>query len=112
MTTCETVSGSAGLRVESGVGSRSMIAAKVCALGSVPLPGRRMSPRTAGLLAAVVTPYYKLRGYRPPLVRDQVRSLARHWNFDDSKARRELDWHPRTLDEGLPPTVEFIQAGP
>jgi nucleoside-diphosphate-sugar epimerase len=37
-------------------------------------------------------------------------SLERHWAFDDSRARRELDWHPRGLDKGLPPTVEFLKA--
>ena len=88
------------------------IATKTCALGDVPVPRRRLSPRVAGWLAALATPYFKLRGFRPPLVPDQLRSLARHWNFDDSKARRDLDWHPRSLDEGLPPTVDFIRARP
>ena len=84
------------------------IATRTCELGGVAVPRRRMSARTAGFLTALMTPYYRLRGFRPPLLRDQVRSLGRHWNFDDSKARRELDWHPRSLEAGLPSTVEFI----
>ncbi len=83
---------------------------KVCGLGGVRTPRLRLSPGVAGLLALATAPLYRLRGRRSPLVRDQIRSLSRDWIFDDAKARRELDWSPRTLDEGLPPTVEYILA--
>jgi nucleoside-diphosphate-sugar epimerase len=56
-------------------------------------------------------PLYRLRGRRPPFSTEQLNSLERHWAFDDSRARAELDWHPRGLDEGLPPTVELLRAG-
>jgi nucleoside-diphosphate-sugar epimerase len=39
-----------------------------------------------------------------------VRSIERHWRFDDSRARRELGWRARGLETGLPPTVEFLLA--
>jgi nucleoside-diphosphate-sugar epimerase len=42
------------------------------------------------------------------LAREQLRSLARDWVFDDTRARQELDWHPRSLAEGIPPTVRFL----
>lgn len=42
---------------------------------------------------------------------DQLASLSRHWAFDDSRARRELGWEPRGLDEGLPPTLALLRAG-
>lgn len=58
----------------------------------------------------LATPYYRLRGWRPPASADQLDSLARHWAFDDRRARSELDWQPRGLDDGLPPTVEHLVA--
>lgn len=83
---------------------------RVCRIGGVrpprltlPLPVIR-----AGL--GIMTPLYKMRGRRPPFSSEQLNSLERHWAFDDSRARRELDWHPRGLDEGLPPTVEFLKT--
>jgi nucleoside-diphosphate-sugar epimerase len=56
------------------------------------------------------SPVFKLRGRRPPIAPEQLQSLSRHWAFDDTRARTELGWAPRTLDEGLPPTVEFLRA--
>ena len=77
-------------------------------LGGVkpPLP----LPLAAGrLLAGLTAPLYRLRGRRAPLSGDQLRSLSRHWRFDDARARAELEWRPRVLDEGLPPTVEYLR---
>jgi nucleoside-diphosphate-sugar epimerase len=70
---------------------------------SLPLPVAR-----ALMLASI--PVFKLRGRRPPIAPEQLRSLSRHWAFDDTRARTELGWTARTLDEGLPPTVEFLLA--
>jgi nucleoside-diphosphate-sugar epimerase len=44
----------------------------------------------------------------PPVSVASLGSLDRHWAFDDSRARRELGWSPRGLDEGLPPTVAYL----
>jgi nucleoside-diphosphate-sugar epimerase len=86
------------------------VVGKVCQLGGVAPPRLRLSPlvaqpalQLARLLAALV-------GRELPFVPDQIASLARHWNFDDSKARRELGWTRRGLDEGLPPTVEYLRG--
>jgi nucleoside-diphosphate-sugar epimerase len=54
----------------------------------------------------------RLVGRRPPIPPRQIASLARHWAFDDTRARTELGWQPRTLAEGLPPTVEFLLRPP
>ncbi len=86
------------------------VVGKACELGRVRPPRLKLSPGMAGLLGAATAPLYRLRGRRSPLVRDQIRSLARHWSFDDAKARGELGWSPRSLDEGLPPTVEYLLA--
>lgn len=70
---------------------------------SLPIPVAR-----ALMLASI--PVFKLRGRRPPIAPEQLQSLSRHWAFDDTRARTELGWTARTLDEGLPPTVEFLLA--
>jgi nucleoside-diphosphate-sugar epimerase len=70
---------------------------------TLPLPVAR-----ALMLASI--PVFKLHGRRPPIAPEQLQSLSRHWAFDDTRARTELGWAPRTLDEGLPPTVEFLRA--
>jgi farnesol dehydrogenase len=83
---------------------------RVCALGGVKAPRRDLPLGLARLGLALSAPLYRLRGRRPPFSSEQLNSLERHWAFDDSRARAELDWHPRSLDEGLPPTVEFLKT--
>jgi hypothetical protein len=61
-------------------------------------------------LMTALEPLYRLRGKRQPVSKQHLRSLQRHWCFDDSFARQELDWLPRGLDEGLPPTIEFLRS--
>lgn len=68
---------------------------------SLPLPVARVAGRVAGWAA-------KLRGRRPPFHPEQLASLSCHWNYDDSRAREELGWRPRGLDEGLPETVAYL----
>ncbi|HKI03848.1 MAG TPA: NAD-dependent epimerase/dehydratase family protein [Thermoanaerobaculia bacterium] len=83
---------------------------RVCALGGVKAPRLNLPVGAARLGLALSSPVYKLRGFRPPFSSEQLNSLASHWAFDDARARTELDWHPRGLDEGLPPTVEFLKT--
>ena len=70
---------------------------------ALPLAAARPLAAAAGLAA-------RLRGRRPPFDREHLASLERHWAYDDSRARRELDWRPRSLAEGLPGTVEYLLA--
>jgi len=81
---------------------------RVCQLGNVRPPLLTLPIPAARLLMTAALPWFKLRGRRPPVAPDQLDSLERHWAFDDTRARTELGWSPRTLDEGMPPTVEFI----
>ena len=83
---------------------------RVCALGGIQAPRLSLPVSAARLALALSTPYYRMRGFRSPFSSEQLNSLERHWAFDDSRARTELDWHPRSLDEGLPPTVEFLKT--
>jgi dihydroflavonol-4-reductase len=79
-------------------------------LGGVAPPRRKMPLPVAMALTRLTAPWYRLRGRRPPFHLDQLRSLTTHWRFDDARARSELDWRPRDLAEGLPPTVAYLQA--
>lgn len=83
---------------------------RVCALGGVKPPRLSLPIGAARAAMALAGPFYKMKGRRPPVSPDQLDNLARHWAFDDTRARTELDWTPRTLDEGLPPTVRHLQA--
>ena len=46
----------------------------------------------------------------PPMPAEQVDSLARHWAFDDRRAREELGFAPRGLREGLSQTLPLLRA--
>jgi nucleoside-diphosphate-sugar epimerase len=83
---------------------------RVCALGRVSPPRLTLPVGAARMALVLAGPLYKMRGRRPPIDISQLNSLERHWAFDDSRARTELGWTPRTLDEGLPPTVKYLQA--
>ncbi|HEX9942846.1 MAG TPA: NAD-dependent epimerase/dehydratase family protein [Thermoanaerobaculia bacterium] len=83
---------------------------RACRLGGVKPPRLSVPVSVARLGLVLSTPLFRLRDRRPPYSSGQLNSLERHWAFDDSRARAELDWHPRGLDEGLPPTVEFLQT--
>ncbi|MDH3744583.1 MAG: NAD-dependent epimerase/dehydratase family protein [Acidobacteriota bacterium] len=77
-------------------------------LAGVKPPRLALPVGVAKVMGWVTRPYFRLRGFRSPFVPEQLASVGRHWYFDDAKARRELDWSPRSLAEGLPETVEFL----
>jgi nucleoside-diphosphate-sugar epimerase len=83
---------------------------RVCALGGVKPPRLSLPIGVARVGMALAGPFYKMKGRRPPVAPDQLNNLERHWAFDDTRARVELDWTPRSLDEGLPPTVRHLQT--
>ncbi|MGB6002066.1 MAG: NAD-dependent epimerase/dehydratase family protein [Thermoanaerobaculia bacterium] len=87
------------------------LVSKVCSLAGVRPPRWRISVNGAEVLLLVMRAYFGLIGRRPPFSRQQLAGLRRHWNFDDSRAREELDWRPRGLDEGLPGTIDNLRAG-
>ncbi len=73
--------------------------------------GARSRSRRPGLPLRLAPPFYRLRGRRPPIPVEQLASLERHWAFDDARARAELDWRPRPLADGLPPTLDHLRVG-
>ena len=88
------------------------LADAVCAVAGIPPPRRELSPAFARVALTVAAPLMRLFGRRPPIPPRQLASLARHWAFDDTRARTELGWQPRGLAAGLPPTVSFLLAKP
>ncbi|HEX7185028.1 MAG TPA: NAD-dependent epimerase/dehydratase family protein [Thermoanaerobaculia bacterium] len=83
---------------------------RVCRLAGVRPPRLSLPVGVARAALAVSAPFFRLRGLRPPIPAEQLNSLERHWAFDDSRARTELGWTPRGLDEGLPPTVAMLAS--
>lgn len=86
------------------------VVTKVCALTGASVPRIQISAGMAWWLLTGMDALYKMRGKRQPVSKQHLKSLQRQWCFDDSLARQELDWHPRGLDEGLPPTIEFLKS--
>lgn len=72
-------------------------------------PRRELSVRTARFLFRVAGPWLKLAGRPLPMPLEQLDSLDRHWNFDDARARTELGWSPRGLEEGLAITIDYLR---
>lgn len=92
------------------IASVAEVAARIAAAGGAPVPRWRLPVGPAKLALALASPLYRLRGRRPPIPVEQLESLRRHWAFDDRRARTELDWQPRGLEAGLPPTLEHLRA--
>lgn len=84
------------------------LAEVVAGIADASPPRLRLPLALARLVGEVSRPWYRLRGRRSPFLPDYLRSLARHWVFDDAKARRELGWERRSLARGLPETVRYL----
>ncbi len=85
------------------------IAGWIHELGGAPPPRVHLPLGVARVATALTAPLFRLAGKRPPLPPEQLANLSRHWAFDDARAREELGWQPRSLAEGLPPTIEYIK---
>jgi dihydroflavonol-4-reductase len=78
------------------------LADRVCRLGGVRPPWLSLPISVANSLAQLSASLCKLLGRQPPVQAQQFSGLGRHWAFDDTRARTELGWTARSLDEGLP----------
>lgn len=85
------------------------LAHRVAAFGGTNPPKRELSVGTARLLFRLAGPFLKLAGRPLPIPLEQLASLDRHWNFDDTRARAELGFSPRGLDEGLAITLDYLR---
>jgi dihydroflavonol-4-reductase len=71
----------------------------------------RMVPRGLATAAGTVVEYaYKLRGRKPPVCREMVRTLLHGHRYDGSRAERELGLHYTDPRETVRRTVEWARA--
>jgi nucleoside-diphosphate-sugar epimerase len=85
------------------------LAHRVAELAGGRPPRRELSVPTAKLLFRIAGPFLKLAGRPLPVPLEQLDSLSRNWNFDDSRARQELGWRPHGLEEGLAITLDYLR---
>jgi nucleoside-diphosphate-sugar epimerase len=88
-------------------------AARVCALAGTKPPRLRFPIALALLTGSLLDLISRLTGLRFPISRENVQVTGGvRWVHSHATATRELDWHPRSLEEGLPETVEwFLEEG-
>lgn len=85
------------------------LAQRVAELSGSRPPRLELPVPAAKLLFRVAGPFLKLAGRPLPIPLEQLDSLNRHWNFDDTRAREELGWKPRSLEEGLAITLDYLR---
>jgi nucleoside-diphosphate-sugar epimerase len=85
------------------------LAHRVASFAGAKPPQRELSVGTARLLFRLAGPFLKLAGRPLPIPIEQLDSLDRHWHFDDTRARTELGWTPRGLEEGLGITLDYLR---
>jgi nucleoside-diphosphate-sugar epimerase len=85
------------------------LAARVAELTGVASPRLAFSAKSAKRLFRIASPLLRLTGRRLPVPLEQLDSLQRHWNFDDRRARTELDWNARPLETGLAGTLAYLR---
>lgn len=89
-------------------------AERVCRAAGRKAPRLRLPRGLALALASVCDAIARPTGLRFPMARETIAaSTTLRWLHSHERATRELGWTPRSLDEGLPETVEsYRRAGP
>lgn len=87
-------------------------AARICGLAGKRAPRLRFPVPLAWLTGALLDGISRLTGLRFPISRENVQVTGGlRWLHSHATATRELDWHPRSLAEGLPETVADLTKG-
>ena len=75
---------------------------------------KRALPASAAFAAAAVAEWLadRVTGRRPLATREGVRLALRSARFDSGKARRELGYEPRPIQDALAETVRWLSATP
>jgi nucleoside-diphosphate-sugar epimerase len=90
--------------------SVNRFAERVAALAGRRAPRLRFPNVIAEATGIVLDVVRRVSGLRFPMSREAVRAGGRHrWLHSDATSRMELGWQPRSLDEGLPPMVEWLK---
>src|SRR5262245_45171068 len=85
-------------------------ARRVAELSETRLPVLRFPPALASLTGRILDEVTRATGHRFSLTRESVAAMSRaRWLHSDARARRELDWSPRSLDAGLPEMVAWFK---
>jgi dihydroflavonol-4-reductase len=85
-------------------------AERVCALLGKRAPRLRFPVPLASATGRLLDGVARVTGARFSISLESIRATARHsWHHDDREAREQLGHAPRSLEEGLPPTVEWFR---
>ena len=85
-------------------------AARAAKLAGKRLPFMRFPPFLAASTGRLLDALTRLTGKRFIITREGVNSTGYgRWLHSHEPATHDLDWHPRSLDEGLPETVRWFQ---
>jgi nucleoside-diphosphate-sugar epimerase len=86
-------------------------AERAARLAGVKAPLLRFPPPMARLTGVLLDGITRATRIRFPITRENVDTVAGHrWLHSHAKATAELDWQPRSLDDGLPDTVAWAKS--
>ena len=92
--------------------SLNELAERVAALAGRRPPPLRFPVRVAAAAGTLLDAISRVTKVRFPMSREGVVTAAHgRWLHSHERATRELDWHPRSLAEGLPETVAWLKTG-
>ena len=80
---------------------------RVSGLAGIRPPRVKLSPGMAKLALRCLGRLARRKGLL--VARENLDNLARHWHFSDRRARQDLDWSPRSLEESLPEIVRWMK---
>jgi NAD+-dependent farnesol dehydrogenase len=78
-------------------------------VAGVPAPTRHIPYAVATLLGATLYGWAEMTGHPPLLTHEVVGVFKEHWSYSSRKAAEELGYAPRSLEEGLRRTVEWLR---
>lgn len=88
-----------------------VFAKRVTVLAGKRAPFLRFPAPMIRLTGVLLDALSRVSGVRFPISRENADTASKlRWLHSHAKAAKELDWHPRSLDEGLPDTVSEFQA--
>jgi len=90
----------------------SQLLEQAAAIAGVRAP-RFEPPRVLlNIIVGAVEIFSRLRGKPAPVTRDVLQVIGRYAWYDTSRARAELGWEPRPLQQTLEDTIRWLRDGP
>ncbi len=78
-------------------------------IANIPIPKRRFPDGLAKAMGAMIKAIARLAGAVPSLTPDLVEIYRHDWAYDSSAAKRDLDYRPRSLRDGLTESVRWLR---